>query len=355
MRSLLSTTTFLLPVLAVAASAQSTLFEIYPSCTTHTWRGSIGVNAGEVLLQIPASHFVGVGHVPQGTGFEMTGMRIVTQDQDAGTQETYRLVLRPDVGGTPDCTAPGMLFMGGPLQLPPGTGIQAWVMSTTFTTPVSLPGCATYYAGVALDAAPLWTADGQSIHMAMYATGSNVAANAVNLAWNCGNGGPTQPGPKRTLRIGLLVDAAVLNMGNVDVAGTRCMGTNPDLGAGGMWPVCEGTSGTPRNDALVARVRDAKFVGDYFQVRMWPTTTCPGFTFWPILHGGWYLSPGISGIPIAQGFLTAGEATVTTAVTSTFVKSNCALLSLPMYYQAFVLQGFTFRLSNRTATVFAAP
>lgn len=354
MRFLLSTP-FLLPMLTVAASAQSTLFEIHPSCTTHTWRGAIGVNAGEVLMQIPGSHFVGVGHVPQGTSCRMTGMRIGTQDQNASTQETYRLVIRPDLGGAPDCTAAGMLFMSGPLQLPPGTGTQSWVMTTTFSTPVGLPMCGTYYAGVALEAAPAWAVDGQSVHMSMYTTGSNVAGNAVNLAWNCSLGVPTQPGAKRTLRIGLLVDAAVLNMGNVDVAGTRCMGTNPDLGAGGMWPVCEGTAGTQRNDALVARVRDDQFLGGYFEVWMLDTTTCPGFTFWPLLHGGWYLPPGVSGFPIAKGFLTAGEATVPTALTSTFVKNNCALLSLPMYYQAFVVQGLTFRLSNRTATVFASP
>ena len=67
--------------------------------------------------------------------FEMTGMRIGTQDQDASAQETYRLVLRRDVGGTPDCSAPGMLFMSGPLLLPPGTGAESWVVSTIFSTP----------------------------------------------------------------------------------------------------------------------------------------------------------------------------------------------------------------------------
>lgn len=354
MRSLLSTA-FLLPTLSLAVPAQDTLFEIRPSCTTHTSRGVTNLAAGEVLMQIPGSHVIGVGHIPMGNGFEMNGMRIGTQDQDASTQESYRLVLRRDVAGKPDCSSLGLVFATSTMQLPPGTGTKSWILTTAFGSAVQIPRCFSMYPGVELTAAPTWDADGQSVHIAMYSTGSNVSAAAPSLAWNCTAGVPAQPGSKRTLRIGLLVDAAVLNMGNVDVAGTRCMGTNPDFGAGGLWPVCEGNTGTLRNDALVARVRDAKLLGGYFDVRMWPDTACGSFYPWPFADGAWYLSPGFAGISIANGFLSGAEATQPTLLSSALVKANCALLSLPMYYQAFVVQGASIRLTNRTATVFAAP
>lgn len=353
MRSLLSAA-FLLPALSLTVSAQ-TLFEIWPSCTTHTWRGAIGVNAGEVLMQIPGSHVIGVGHIPQGNGFEMTGMRIGTQDQDAATQESYRLILRRDLAGSPNCTTIGLVFSAGPFYLPPATGTKSWILTTGFGSPVQIPRCQSMYPGVELIAAPAWPADGQSVHMSMYTTASNVSAGAVNLAWNCYGGVPSQPGPKRTMRIGLLVDAAVLNMGNVDVAGTRCMGANPDFGGGGLWPVSEGTTGTQRNDALVARVRDAQLPDGFFMVRMWPTTSCASAYPWPIVQGAWYLSPTFAEPTIATGFLVGGEATVPTFLTSPIVKANSAALSLPMYYQAVVTDGSTFRLTNRTATVFGTP
>lgn len=347
---------FLLFSTALASGlAAQNLFEIYPSCTTHTSRGTLNGAAGEVLLQIPGSHFIGVGHVPNGLSSQARGMRFVMQDQDAATQDNFSVVIRADLAGAPDCSASGLLATMGPLTPPPAVGITAWQLTVTFAAPVGIPQCDTFYVGVGLAAAN-WTADGQSLHVARYDSGSNAATNAVNLAWNCASSGASsQPATARTIRIGPLVAAAVLNMGNVDPLGTRCMGPGADFGAGGLWPVCEGTTGTMRNDALHFRVRDDALPAGACAVYAWPFTACASAYPFPFADGAWYLSPGYSGLFIGGGLLTNGEASGPTILTPALVKANCALLSLPMYYQAIVVQGGLIHTTNRAGTVFGTP
>ncbi len=345
-----------LGVLALTTTLHAqTLFEIHPGCTTHTSRGTLVANGGEILLQVPGSHFMGVGHVPNGLSCAANGMRFVMQDQDAASTDTYWTVVRGDLLGVPDCSSAGLLMQVGPFNPPSGTGVSAWIFTHTFASPVAIPQCATFYPGVAVRPAPTWPADGLSLHIAMYSTGSNASASASNLFWNCGPSGPAQPATKRTINLGLLVDAAVLNMGGADALGTRCIGASPDFGAGGNWPVCEGTTGTMRNDALHARVRDAALPAGFCAVYAWPLTACASAYPWPVADGAWYLSPGYSGIWIGGGVLAGGEAVVPTLLTSAVVSANCALLSLPMYYQGIVVQGGVIHATNRAGTVFGLP
>jgi hypothetical protein len=307
------------------------------------------------LLQIPASHFFGVGHILTGVSSQVRGLRYNLQSTVGTTVQTYGLVLRRDVAGRPDCGTPILAL--SPLITPVGGGgAVSWRISTTFATPLAVPQCDTLYAGIAL---PIMVPPaGLFAHMALlrpFSTSpaaSNAGLAAADLQWDCVAGVAMQHPAKNTLVVGLLVDSPVLNMGNVDSASTNCIApTTPDFGGGGLWPVCS----LGRNDALHARVRDAIAPGAPFVVYMNPTRLCPSLLTWPLVSGAWYLSPGFGGFVIGSGVLgTTGEGVVPTILTPPVVALNCAILSVPWYYQAVTL-GAPFRATNMTATLFGPP
>lgn len=302
-----------------AAQTSTNVFEIYSGCTNFTSRGSIGANAGEYLLQVRSSHFAGVGHDATGGGTRLAGFRYVTQDQNGVTPETYSMIVRGDQSGSPDCTTAGRLFTTGPIATPPSTtiGPVAWQITLTLTTAsTALPLCNTFYPGGDFPAAPGWTAgtDGQSLHITDYPLGDNPAPNSPSLTWNCLNGAPVQPNFLETVRVDLLVESAVLNMGNVDpMLSTTCLTSlgNRSFGAGGLWPNCTGSTG-PRNDGLDCRVRDLANANGVFALFLGSSVGCPGLPLGSLANGALYLNPAGPFVQIAAGGLNAtGEGTAT--------------------------------------------
>lgn len=348
----------LLPLtLASAALAQTpvNLFDIYSGCTNFTSRGVIGASAGEYLLQIRSAHFSGIGHDSSGTGTRVTGFQYVTQDQVGNTPETYYLVVRTDNSGAPDCTAAGLALRAGPLTTPTSTVTTpvAWQITATLTTAATtVPLCNTYYVGMEFAAAN-WTNDGQSVHITDYPLGDNPGSGAPNLSWNCLNNAPIQPQFFETLRVGMLVESAVLHMGNVDPSlATTCLTGlgNRSFGVGGLFPACNGAAG-PRNDGLDCRVRDAANANGVFVLFLGANVGCPGLPISGFANGALYLNPGGAFLQVATGALdTSGLGTATAVPPNT--PACAAVVNRFVDFQAFSL-GPTFalpgNLTNRVA------
>ncbi|MEZ5963441.1 MAG: hypothetical protein R3F56_06295 [Planctomycetota bacterium] len=336
------------------------IFEIYSGCTNFTSRGSIGSNAGEYLLQVPATHFSGLGHDPTGGSTILAGFRYTTQDQNGVTPETYSMVMRGDTAGTPDCSAAGLLLTTGNLTTPPNTtvGAIAWVITLTFTTPsTAMPLCATFYQGGQFPAAPGWTpgTDGQSLHIVDYALGDTAAPTAPSLSWNCLGGAPVQPNFQETVRVDALVQSAVLNMGSVDPTTiVTCLQglNNRSFGAGGLWPYCTGSAG-PRNDGIDCRVRDATSAGGVFALFLGSNVGCPGVPLGGIANGALYLNPSGGFVQVVSGTLsTTGEGIATVVPPNT----PCArFVNRYLDFQAFTV-GASFalpgNLTNRASVSF---
>jgi hypothetical protein len=370
MRSLL-----LLASLALASSAvaQNNYFDIYSGCTNYTSRGTLGTNAGEVLLQIPRTAFQGVCQDAGGTGTLLNQFQYVTQDQNGSTQETYFLVVRRDdpvTPGAPDITAAGLLLRAGPLLTPATTILTpvAWIITATLATPSTvLPLCDTYYHGMEVAAAPGWTGDGQSVHICTYYNlGGTQADNPapivtgfpdpINVAWdhNFVTMVAAQPST-RSIRLALGSAASVLNMGNVDptAPATNCVSTlgGRSWGAGGMFPAGSASGRSPRDDGLDARVKDVGSASGVFQLFMSDTSTCPGLPLSFLASGALYLNVGLL-IPLGSGVLDAtGLGTTTVIPPGTVVPASIINRDLP--FQAFTVgPSFTLpgKLSNKAAT-----
>jgi hypothetical protein len=136
------------------------------------------------------------------------------------------------------------------------------------------------------------------------------------LTWNCLAGAPVQPNFQETVRVDTIVEAAVLNMGNVDPGLTTTCLTglgNRSFGAGGLFPRCTGSVG-PRNDGLDCRVLDAGNAGGVFALFLGIAGNCPGIPLGSLADGSLYLNPGSAFVQIAVGNLDASGAGVTTAV-----------------------------------------
>ncbi|HLU39593.1 MAG TPA: hypothetical protein VK081_09415 [Planctomycetota bacterium] len=345
----------LLPlVLAAVAPAQTTtnLFDIYSGCTNFTSRGVLNTNAGEYLQEIPATHFSGIGHDPTGAATSVPGFQYVTQDQDASTVETYSIVVRSDASGQPDASPAGLLLNVGPLNTPSGTGTLAWQVTVTLTTPTTaVPLCNTFYAGLQFSAAN-WTNDGQSLHVTDYPLGDNPAPGARTLTHNCLNGQAVSPPFFETLRMGLMVEASVLHMGNVDpTLQTTCLTGlgNRSFGAGGMWPQCTGPTG-PRTDGLDCRVRDVRSANGVFALFLGGNVGCPGLPLGGLANGALYLNPAGPFVQVAAGTLDANGLGVATVVPPNVVPVT--VVNRFLDFQAFSA-GPTFtlpgQLSNRAS------
>lgn len=308
--------------LAATATAQTpNYFDMWSGCTNYTSRGALGTNAGDNLLEVPASHFSGVGHDATGTGTVLTGFRHVLQDQNAATGESYSFVVRGDASGQPDCTAAGLLLQTAPLAAPTGVGTLAWIITATLATPsTALPLCNTYYHGLNLPANAGWTADGLSSHMSSYyvigaTQADNPAPNAHNLAWNCLAGAPTQPTSSRVIRYELALNAAVLRLGNTDPTlignAANCVSTllnsfgNPrSFGAGGLYPELGGG----RNDGIDYRINDAANQSGFYVVFIGANIGCPGLPLGFLYNGGLHLNPTALTSVASGGLDTTGLA-----------------------------------------------
>lgn len=362
MRSLL-----LVPLaLASTAMAQTpNLFDIYSGCTNYTSRGSLATNAGEIMIQVPASHFGGVAQDAAGAATSITGFQYITQDQSGVTPETYYMVIRGDTSGTPDCTAAGLLLRAGPLTTPASTVTTpvAWQITATLTTPsTAVPLCSTFYMGGEVIAAPGWTADGQSFHICTYyllggTQADNPAPAAPNVAWDCLNGAAVQPGSARCPRIGILANSAMLKLGNNDPTLTNtanCVSTlaNVSFGAGGMWPQAQGSSG-PRNDGLNFRVRDSVNANGIAVVFLGQNLGCPGLPLSGLANGALYLNPGGIFLQLAQAALDATGTASGALIPST--PAVASAVNRVIDFQAFTLSpAFTLpgNLTNRASVAY---
>jgi hypothetical protein len=365
--SILSSATALTLMSAAAAQTPRNLFEIHSTCTNFTDRGILGVNAGEMLMQVHKDYFIGVGHDNAGSAANILGFQYFTQDERPVTQETYYLVVRgeaptggPAFPGTP-------VLRAGPLLTPPSASITpaAWQITATLQTPAAVPMCDTYYFGGELAAAPAWNNppgqdDGQSFHISTYfplgvppTQGDNPAPGATNLTWNTNFATmlPGQPSYSICTRIGMLVSAAVLNTGNVDPTTTvpclQALG-GESYGAGGLWPQSQGP-GFLRNDGLKLRVRDANNANGVFVLFLGAPFGCPGLPLSGLANGALYLNPAL--------FASLGSASLDAAGTGSLLVlppgSSAAPLNRFTRFQAFTVgQAFTLpgNLTNLATT-----
>lgn len=362
MRSLLLLATV---ALASTAVAQNNRFDIYSGCTNYTSRGSLGVDAGEILIQVPGSHFGGVIHDAAGTGTSLVDFQYVTQDQNGSTQETYYMVVRKDASGAPDASAAGLLLRAGPLQTPASTVLTpvAWIITATLATPSTVvPLCGTYYHGMEVAAAPLWTNDGQSNHICTYyLVGGTQADNpspppdvVPNVAWNINYNtmAVNQPGSARAIRMALGSPAALLNMGNVDptAAATNCVSGQGfrSWGAGGMWPSSNADGLGTRDDGLDARIKDAGSANGVYALFLSDAFACPGIPLPGLANGGLYLNFGLLTF-VNAGLLDAAGQGITTIIPPG-TRLGAPLLGRVIPFQGFTL-GSTFTLPGKLTNV----
>ncbi len=291
-------------------------FEVFPSRSTtfssdvtFVSRMSFGALAGEALQEYPGNLLRGIAR-GSGTTCDISAVTYQTQDQNQTTAENYTVIFRTPSATppAPDATPAGILFQTGTLTLPPGTGTGAiaYMVSTSFATPVSLPCEGGFFLGLSF-APATWSADGQSISCAGYLypapfgapndlnifrgdypRSSTLATNpSLSHSWqiytNASSVLVVSRNAGRTQRMGMLTTAAQLNIGNeiarftATTAGATPRATNNrSFGFGGSYPeintatnyVRPATSVLPitsetyqRHDGLVARVLDTQNIG----------------------------------------------------------------------------------------------
>lgn len=157
-----------------ALVAQDFIGFSYNSQVGATSRGSIGVNAGEVMTRLDGNEHAGWGI---GTpGFRtVDSLFFVVQDQDAlTTPETFDIVLYPEDAanaGFPDLTGGVTFATAVPGPPPPTSGtISAAARTITPTTPVAVPiqGGGDIFVSFVLPASAGWPAtDGVSIQVVL--------------------------------------------------------------------------------------------------------------------------------------------------------------------------------------------
>ena len=246
----------LLALLPVAPLTAQNLFEIYPTrpniSTTDYTRLCAPLGGGEILVEVAPTHFCNVGGSTTCTCSALD-IDVTLQDLDDATPNQFR-------GKVYDAF---WLLIGSTAWTPmtPGTGgPSVETFRVPFIAPVALPCNGTYYFGIEVDAAAC--NDGIYVAAARYASnlsgcgGETGRAGAPSLLF-CGPvGGPGAPwlGPKQySLRMGITMNAPVLNMGNrvVTPAGLPCFPWATGYGVGGLYPL-----NTLLQQELWARVQD---------------------------------------------------------------------------------------------------
>jgi hypothetical protein len=230
-------------LISSTAIAQSQTFAIHPGSTSYTSRGNLGTGSGELLMGLHTSHWRGLGD--NGRACEVTQLGLVDQDQNSNTQETFHLVLRngTDANG-PGTGATDLIGRFGPLSMPstPTGSVNAWIQTTTLSTPQAVPCEAHFGWGAELTASSNWSSDGMSVHTAFSRTNRNMQYCHLNSEphgyyFPAGAAQATaDTGNARTWRLRMGVSAAnnVLQMG---ATGTVLGGgANQRYGMNGMFP-----------------------------------------------------------------------------------------------------------------------
>lgn len=299
-------------------------FELSPGPTTWSSRGDLGTGGGETLQGIHAGYHSGIGD--GGTGCSISGFTARIQDQEQATQETFRWIVR---AGT-DAAGPGLdpqdvIVDMGPFTAPSeGTGVAAWLITTTLGTPLSLPDCTSHISfGLVLPPAPAWPLDGLSTH-ASPDSEQNSHAGQQDHAWQVIDGNVSHPSDKRTWRYGLLVENAGLQLGSNDM-----------YGMGGMFP--------RTGSSLKARIRYGSSMAGGTSALFIGTNRGPGT----------FVLPGTSKLYLGPAPVLVSLTTIEPfgdAVHPLFSSLPSRFAGLgPFYLQAGALEGSTWKLSNLQA------
>ncbi|GEM_PF-5718737 len=308
---------------AIAQGPVLNSFSIYPdtgngSSTSFTSRFQATAPAQkelEVLVRYPKMGYGTLFDGKVGGGSASIGaFRRVAQDQDAATQEAWRVIVRKDKAGKPDATTAGLVFRSAPSMTPKASGIQAWILTTSFKTPVVVPSNVDIYVGMefaAITGPKKWPQDGQSNHCASFLSalpkGDNPRAGVPNPAWGIVHGTPpvvSQPSG-RWLRQWVFTAGAVLQQGGVDPNNTRQSPKgSPNYASGGIYPDILNTAKS-RFDDLSLRVVDGNSKAGLAAI-LWDTGRGPGI--------------GISGIIGKYGLSTTVQVLTVLPLGATGVK-----------------------------------
>ncbi len=161
-------------------------------------------------------------------------------------------------------TAPPIVqFNGG--TLPTSTGIAAYNVWWTFTTPQAVPCSSDYFYGLRLPASTGWPNDGLSGHMADYTagtTGDDPRASAPPLGWSVLTGAAPQA-QAHVWNFCLGTATPTMQIGADNPGAARYINATGSLGFGaaGIYPDVSGSAGTGRSDGLSLRIHDNANVG----------------------------------------------------------------------------------------------
>lgn len=252
-------------VLSTLPLAAQNLFEIYPtrpniSTTDYTRLCVPDASGGEILIEVAPTHFCNVGGAPN-CSCSAIGIDVTVADGDDSTPDQFRGVWRNAALGAPIYTnwQPMTTGTGGPsvetFRIP-------FVDAFGQPAPIALPCTATFYFGI--EVGPRVCDDGVFVAASRYQSalsgcaGETARFGAPSLLF-CGPApiGPYVPwiGPKNfSLRMGLTMDAPVLNIGNqAGIFTTPCAPWDTGYGVGGLYPF---NSSSVPPDTLWARVQD---------------------------------------------------------------------------------------------------
>lgn len=253
---------------AFAQTPSTQLFEIQGKQTSFTSRGNIGTGTGEILQGFHSSHLQSMFEHDGNTTatYKITQFRLVHQDQNCASRETFDFVLRggTDTAGPTGGTGAGLIAEVKGINLPNSTRTTAcaWGQWQNLSAsaqpnwPVDASGNTQFLAfGARLNASPSWTMDGHSVHTS-FANAANPHHNSWNHQVTTGNqswawqfvGTATmanQPSSNRSFRFTLgKQDGTLMQLG----CGTGATG----YGYGGSFPMYT-TSAAPQ--AFKARLR----------------------------------------------------------------------------------------------------
>ncbi len=235
---------------AAAAPSQTNLFEIHCGHTMFTSRGHVvAAHTGDVCTRVPAEWFSSVGGVWDPGSLSVigrvNGMRVVLQDQDASTQESFSVALVAEdssMPGQPDPDQSSDHLRVGNLMTPGGSGgPAAWVFTVTFPTPFNaLPADRDYFMACGLPANPLWPADGLSVHIGRVGVGDDpITSGVTRTNFACSIDLAALPIVRnyldRTWRVGLLTQAPLLQVG-ASLSPLRTNPNDPQYGIAGIYP-----------------------------------------------------------------------------------------------------------------------
>ena len=227
---------------------------------------------GEALMEVPVSHFLGIGDRSQAGGTpvcSIDGMTVCFVDHDASTSETYGLVIRPRAaGGGPNMTATAIVQLNG-LSSPKAVGTRGWCVQTFFLSgskivPKAIPCRATFYFGMQVAADRQWPKDGISLYYSHYAAAANPPtdsgdfprASAPGLLWSVTKGKAPTNDPRKLGFRGLTMPFSLIPSGPVLQCGAGHLfngKTHPGFGAAGLYP---DVKRKPTGDGLVLRITD---------------------------------------------------------------------------------------------------